>query len=192
MQERKRLAVLEERRIQEAASRPAAPSEDNFAKKAFKAMGAMEEGDAIFGSNDEINLDSQVSYLAKFLFAFGIDFIFQFKILQFYKFAPMFYKYWHVCRFTGGMINTVQESPSISIVFILAMSGISITRLTMTMTTHLQKLCKATNSTFSTRILLTNQKLQLIILRRTVIVQKLASYGSMLVLHTRTLYVIFL
>lgn len=61
MQERKRLAVLEERRLQEIASRPAPPSEDNFEKKALKAMGAMEEGDAIFGSNDEINLDSQVS-----------------------------------------------------------------------------------------------------------------------------------
>lgn len=77
MQERKRLAVLEERRIQEVASRPA-PSEDTFEKKAFKAMGAMDEGDAIFGSNDEINLDSQVSYLVQFLFAFGIDFIFSF------------------------------------------------------------------------------------------------------------------
>ncbi|KAI5677696.1 hypothetical protein M9H77_08646 [Catharanthus roseus] len=57
--EKKRLAVMEERRLQEMASRPA-PSEDNFEKKALKAMGAMEEGDAIFGSNDEINLDSQV------------------------------------------------------------------------------------------------------------------------------------
>lgn len=57
--ERKRLAVLEERRLQEVASRPA-PPEDNFEKKALKVMGAMEEGDAIFGSNDEINLDSQV------------------------------------------------------------------------------------------------------------------------------------
>jgi hypothetical protein len=74
MQERKCLAVLEERRLQEIASRPA-PSEDNFEKKALKAMGAMEEGDAIFGSNDEINLDSQVSYLA-LLLASGLDDVF--------------------------------------------------------------------------------------------------------------------
>ncbi|XP_062003857.1 splicing factor Cactin [Rosa rugosa] len=62
--ERKRMAVLEEqqRRIQEAmASKPAPPSEDNFEMKAaMKAMGAMEEGDAIFGSGSEVNLDSQV------------------------------------------------------------------------------------------------------------------------------------
>lgn len=56
---------MEERRLQEMASRPA-PSEDNFEKKALKAMGAMEEGDAIFGSNDEINLDSQVSQFGPF------------------------------------------------------------------------------------------------------------------------------
>ncbi|CAI9100071.1 OLC1v1036996C1 [Oldenlandia corymbosa var. corymbosa] len=57
--ERKRLAVLEERRLQELTARPT-PPEDNFEKKALKAMGAMEEGDAVFGTNDEINLDSQV------------------------------------------------------------------------------------------------------------------------------------
>ncbi|KAI7997564.1 Cactin [Camellia lanceoleosa] len=60
--ELKRKAVLEEqqRRIQEAmASRPA-PPEDNLEIKAMKAMGAMEEGDAVFGTSDEINLDSQV------------------------------------------------------------------------------------------------------------------------------------
>ncbi|CAL5422252.1 unnamed protein product [Camellia sinensis] len=60
--ELKRKAVLEEqqRRIQEAmASRPA-PPEDNLEIKAMKAMGAMEEGDAVFGTGDEINLDSQV------------------------------------------------------------------------------------------------------------------------------------
>ncbi|GFS45919.1 cactus-binding carboxy-terminal, cactin [Actinidia rufa] len=47
-------------RIQEAmASRPA--PQDNFEMKAaIKAMGAMEEGDAVFGSGDEVNLDSQV------------------------------------------------------------------------------------------------------------------------------------
>lgn len=57
--ERKRMAVLEERRLQELTVKPT-PPEDNFEKKALKAMGSMEEGDAIFGSNDEINLDSQV------------------------------------------------------------------------------------------------------------------------------------
>ncbi|CAN4118274.1 unnamed protein product [Withania somnifera] len=57
--ERKRMAVLEERRAQDKIL-PPTPAEDNFEKKAFKTMGAMEEGDAIFGSNDEINLDSQV------------------------------------------------------------------------------------------------------------------------------------
>ncbi|KAK6161748.1 hypothetical protein DH2020_005129 [Rehmannia glutinosa] len=57
--ERRRIAVLEERRIQELSSRPA-PPEDNFEKTAMKAMGTVEEGDVVFGSNDEINLDSQV------------------------------------------------------------------------------------------------------------------------------------
>ncbi|XP_051138237.1 cactin [Andrographis paniculata] len=56
--ERRRVSVLEERRIQELASRP--PPEDNFEKNAIKAMGTMEEGDAVFGLGDEINLDSQV------------------------------------------------------------------------------------------------------------------------------------
>lgn len=57
------MAVLEEqqRRIKEAmASKPAPPPEDIEMKVAMKAMGAMEEGDAIFGSNSEVNLDSQV------------------------------------------------------------------------------------------------------------------------------------
>ncbi|KAK1389566.1 Cactin [Heracleum sosnowskyi] len=61
--ERKRVAVLEEqqRRVQEAlASRPVQSSEDNFELKAMKAMGDMVEGDAVFGNNDEVNLDSQV------------------------------------------------------------------------------------------------------------------------------------
>lgn len=42
------------------ASKPA-PPEDNLEFKALKAMGAMEEGDAVFGSGAEVNLDSQVS-----------------------------------------------------------------------------------------------------------------------------------
>lgn len=56
------MAVLEEqqRRIQEAMASKPAPSEDNFEMKAMKAMGAMEEGDALFGSGAEVNLDSQV------------------------------------------------------------------------------------------------------------------------------------
>ncbi|XP_022144570.1 cactin [Momordica charantia] len=61
--ERKRMAVLEEqqRRIQEAmATKPPVPPEDNFELKASKAMGVMEEGDAVFGSGAEVNLDSQV------------------------------------------------------------------------------------------------------------------------------------
>ncbi|XP_057742904.1 splicing factor Cactin [Arachis stenosperma] len=60
--ERKRMAVLEEqqRRIQEAMASKPAPSEDNFEMKAMKAMGAMEDGDAVFGSGAEVNLDSQV------------------------------------------------------------------------------------------------------------------------------------
>lgn len=66
-QERKRMAVLEEqqRRIQEAMASKPAPSEDNFEMKAMKAMGAMEEGDAVFGSGAEVNLDSQVHYYLK-------------------------------------------------------------------------------------------------------------------------------
>ncbi|KAL2323161.1 hypothetical protein Fmac_027540 [Flemingia macrophylla] len=60
--ERKRMAVKEEqqRRIQEAMASKPAPSEDNFEMKAMKAMGAMEDGDAVFGSGAEVNLDSQV------------------------------------------------------------------------------------------------------------------------------------
>ncbi|KAK8563488.1 hypothetical protein V6N12_035634 [Hibiscus sabdariffa] len=60
--ERKRMAWLEEqrKRLQEALASKPAPSEDNFELKAMKAMGAMEEGDAVFGSGAEVNLDSQV------------------------------------------------------------------------------------------------------------------------------------
>ena len=59
------MAVLEEqqRRIQEAMASKPAPSEDNFEMKAMKAMGAMEDGDAVFGSGAEVNLDSQVTCL---------------------------------------------------------------------------------------------------------------------------------
>ncbi|XP_009625323.1 splicing factor Cactin [Nicotiana tomentosiformis] len=58
--ERKRMAVLEERRAQDKVLTPTPAEDNNFEKKAFKSMGVMEEGDAVFGSNDEINLDSQV------------------------------------------------------------------------------------------------------------------------------------
>nr|GME00371.1 cactin [Ipomoea batatas] len=58
MLEKNRMAVLEERRVQDMIPKPK-PPEDNLEKKALKAMGAMEEGDAVFGSNDEVNLDSQ-------------------------------------------------------------------------------------------------------------------------------------
>ncbi|KAL2953600.1 hypothetical protein AAZX31_19G173900 [Glycine max] len=62
MLERNRKAVLEEqqRRVQEAMAIKPAPSEDNFEMKALKAMGDMEDGDAVFGSGAEVNLDSQV------------------------------------------------------------------------------------------------------------------------------------
>lgn len=64
-QERKRIAVLEDqqRRIQEAMASKPTPSDDNFELKAMKAMGAMEEGDAVFGSGAEVNLDSQVGLI---------------------------------------------------------------------------------------------------------------------------------
>ena len=50
----------QQRRIQEAMATKPAPPEDNFELKASKAMGVMEEGDAVFGSGAEVNLDSQV------------------------------------------------------------------------------------------------------------------------------------
>ncbi|POO01752.1 Cactin, partial [Trema orientale] len=60
--EQKRIAVLEQqRRIQEGISNSkTAPLEDNFEMKATKAMGSMVEGDAVFGTGAEVNLDSQV------------------------------------------------------------------------------------------------------------------------------------
>uniref|UniRef100_A0A2N9F969 Splicing factor Cactin n=1 Tax=Fagus sylvatica TaxID=28930 RepID=A0A2N9F969_FAGSY len=38
------------------------PPEDNFKLKAMKVMGAMEDGDAVFGFGSEVKLDSQVYY----------------------------------------------------------------------------------------------------------------------------------
>ncbi|KAF3959919.1 hypothetical protein CMV_015320 [Castanea mollissima] len=62
MLERNRIAVVKEqqRRMQEVLASKPAPAEDNLELKAMKAMGAMEEGDAVFGSGAEVNLDSQV------------------------------------------------------------------------------------------------------------------------------------
>lgn len=59
--DKKREAVMAEhqRRIQEAMAAKAAQP-DELELKAMKAMGAMEEGDAVFGSGAEVNLDSQV------------------------------------------------------------------------------------------------------------------------------------
>ncbi|KAG0466213.1 hypothetical protein HPP92_017793 [Vanilla planifolia] len=59
--DRKREIVLTEqqKRIQELMQvKVKAP--DDFELKAIKAMGAMEEGDAVFGAGAEVNLDSQV------------------------------------------------------------------------------------------------------------------------------------
>lgn len=60
--DRKREAVVveQQRRIQEAMAVKTAPPDDGLELKAMKAMGAMEEGDAVFGSGAEVNLDSQV------------------------------------------------------------------------------------------------------------------------------------
>ncbi|KAJ6810417.1 cactin isoform X2 [Iris pallida] len=57
--DRKREAVSHQKRIQEAlAAKAVVP--DDMELKAIKAMGSMEEGDAVFGTGAEINLDSQV------------------------------------------------------------------------------------------------------------------------------------
>ncbi|RWW74091.1 hypothetical protein BHE74_00017980 [Ensete ventricosum] len=60
--ERKREAVVieQQRRIQEAIAAKTITPEDNMELKAMKAMGAMEEGDAVFGVGAEVTLDSQV------------------------------------------------------------------------------------------------------------------------------------
>lgn len=56
------MAVVAEhqRRIKEAIAAKKASAPDELELKAMKAMGAMEEGDAIFGSGAEVHLDSQV------------------------------------------------------------------------------------------------------------------------------------
>lgn len=58
------MAVLEEqqKRMKEAmtSTKPRAQPEDDFEIRAKKLMGSMDEGDAVFGSGAEVNLDSQV------------------------------------------------------------------------------------------------------------------------------------
>ncbi|GAB2227020.1 hypothetical protein Droror1_Dr00008819 [Drosera rotundifolia] len=59
--EKKRQEVLEsQRQLQEALAARPPPVEDDFELKAKKAMGATDEGDAVFGAGAEVNLDSQV------------------------------------------------------------------------------------------------------------------------------------
>ncbi|CAA7409526.1 unnamed protein product [Spirodela intermedia] len=58
--DRKREAVEHQRRIQKAMLTKVTKDDDNFESKAIKAMGIMEEGDAVLGSGAEVNLDSQV------------------------------------------------------------------------------------------------------------------------------------
>lgn len=60
--ERKRIAVVEEqqRKFQEAMALRPPPSEDNLEMRAVKIMGAMDNGDEVFGNSDEVNVDSQV------------------------------------------------------------------------------------------------------------------------------------
>lgn len=64
--ERRRAAVLEEqqRRLQEASVRPSVIDDIELTNQertlAIKAMGVMEDGDAILGSGSEVNLESQV------------------------------------------------------------------------------------------------------------------------------------
>ncbi|XP_057549301.1 splicing factor Cactin [Amaranthus tricolor] len=61
--EKKRLAFEEEKqkRLKEAmASKPRPQPDDDFEFRAKKVMGAMEDGDAVFGSGAEVNMDSQV------------------------------------------------------------------------------------------------------------------------------------
>lgn len=59
------MIVLEKqkKRLKEAMVSKPAPAEDNLELKAMKVMGAMEEGDAVFGSTAEVNLDSEVPLL---------------------------------------------------------------------------------------------------------------------------------
>lgn len=48
------------------SAKPRAQPEDDFEVRAKKLMGSMEDGDVVFGSGAEVNLDSQVSYVGCF------------------------------------------------------------------------------------------------------------------------------
>ncbi|KAG6515653.1 hypothetical protein ZIOFF_026082 [Zingiber officinale] len=101
----------------------------------MKAMGPMEEGDAVFGADSE--------------------------------------ELWiHWC--IGGMINTVRESPSIRIVFLMDLSGTSTIQLIMITTILLLILSRDTSSTYFTLILLISREHQCILLRRMTTLMKLA------------------
>lgn len=60
--EKKRVEVVEEqqRKHKEAMDMRPPPSEDNLEMRAVKAMGAMDNGDEVFGNSDEVNVDTQV------------------------------------------------------------------------------------------------------------------------------------
>ncbi|EOA28755.1 hypothetical protein CARUB_v10024987mg [Capsella rubella] len=61
--EMERMVVLKEqrkKRLREAMNSNTANVEDNLELKAMKTMGETEEGDVLFGSNAEVNLDSKV------------------------------------------------------------------------------------------------------------------------------------
>jgi len=51
---------LEHQRKVQEAMKAKARVPDEMEMKAIKTMGAMEEGDAVFGAGAEVNLDSQV------------------------------------------------------------------------------------------------------------------------------------
>lgn len=65
LQERKRKAIEMEQqmRTREAmTAKKVSQPEDNMELKAMRAMGAMDEGDAVFGAGSEVTLDSQVLF----------------------------------------------------------------------------------------------------------------------------------
>lgn len=57
----------QQRKIKEAMALP--PPEDNLEMRAVKAMGAMDNGDEVFGNSDEVNVDSQVVLFIPFSFS---------------------------------------------------------------------------------------------------------------------------
>ena len=148
------------------ASKPA-PSEDNLELKDMKAMGAMEEGDAVLRSGAEVNLDSQVCDII------GLSYLKKEKRKRnnpcqiIFTFLAKHIKCGGIAgRCTGGMTSTDLGSQSNSTVFIQDMSGTNTIKLAMIMIIHLQRLCKDTNSIFSTQTWWTRRRLQFIPLRR--------------------------